>query len=221
MAKEMDREKKSVNYIDSIRLARQSCRKRNFSQTFDLIVNLKSIDLKKPENRWNIEVQLPEGRGKEPRMAFFGDNIIEEAKALGYTSFTKTEIEKLAGNKKEIKRLAKEHDIFLAETTLMPLIGKTLGTVLGPRNKLPKPIPPKVRLQPFIEAARKSVRVSLKETPVIQVPVASESMADEQILKNLDAVYAAVRDRLPKGRQNIRNMLLKLTMGRPVRLEVK
>ncbi len=223
MAKEgvQEKEKKAANYTDSIKFARRSSKKRNFSQTFDLIVNLKGIDLKKPENRFNIEVQLPEGRGKEPKIAFFGDSLLEEARSLGHTVIAKDDIEKLAGNRKEIKRFANEYDIFLAETTLMPLIGKTLGTVLGPRNKLPKPVPPKVRLQPFIEASRKSVRISLKDSPVIQVAIASEGMADEQVLKNLEVVYAAVRDRLPKGRQNIRNMLLKMTMGRPVKLEVK
>jgi large subunit ribosomal protein L1 len=100
------------------------------------------------------------------------------------------------------------------------LVGKTLGTVLGPRGKMPRPVPPKGSVQPFVEMSKKMVRVKVRDSPVIHVPVGTEVMKDEEVMKNVIAIINFVREKLPKGGANIKSALLKLTMGRPVKLKV-
>ncbi|MEE9322922.1 MAG: 50S ribosomal protein L1, partial [Candidatus Aenigmarchaeota archaeon] len=75
-------------------------------------------------------------------------------------------------------------------------------------------------VQPFVEMSKKMVKVSLKDSPVIHVPVGTEGMKDEQIMKNLIAVVNFVGEKLPKGKVNIKGAFIKLTMGPPVRLKV-
>ena len=102
----------------------------------------------------------------------------------------------------------------------MPQIGKSFGVIFGPRGKVPKPVPPKVNVEPFVQRAKRSVRIFVKESPVVHVSVGTDKMEDEKVAKNIDAVYSAVKEKLPKGRTNIKTMYVKLTMGKPVKLDI-
>ena len=133
---------------------------------------------------------------------------------------TKAELNTLAGDKKKMKKYANQVDFFFGEAPLMPFIGKTLGTILGPRDKVPKPIPPTADLKPFLMATKKTIKIRIRESPVIQVAVGTEEMKDEDIAKNSDAVLNFVRDKMPKGRTNIKNAYIKLTMGKPIKLDL-
>ncbi len=206
--------------LENLKEAKSKSKKRKFSQTWDLLINLTGIDLKKPENRFNVEFALPEGRGKDIKVAVFADAVAAEAEKHADHVIRKEEIESLGKDKKKVRKLTKEYEWFLAEAPLMPLIGKTLGPVLAPRGKMPKPVPPK-GIEPLIQLARRSIRIALKTTPVIQVPVGTEAMTDENVIKNTESVYNFIKDKLPKGRANIRNVFIKLTMGKPVKLEMK
>ena len=209
-----------MKLIDQIKQAREQSKKRKFNQSVDLILNLKNIDLKKPENRFNSEFFLPNGRGKDVKIVVIADSLATDAKAHADLVIRKEEIEKLASKKKELKKIARKYDWFLAEAHLMVQIAKSMGTVLGPRGKIPKPVPPKVKIEPFIQRARNTVRVTLRDTPVVQVCVGSESLSDDKLAANTEAVLNFVREKLPKGRNNIRSSLIKLTMGKPVKIEV-
>ena len=210
-----------MTLVDAIKQAKEQSKKRKFKQSLDLIINLKNIDLKKPENRFSSEFLLPNGRGKDVKIAAIVDSLAKEAKEHADLVIRKEDIPKLASKKKEFKKIANSYTWFLAEATLMVEIGKTLGTVLGPRGKVPKPVPPKVQIEPFIKRARNTVRVSLRGTPVIQVSVGSEDMGNEKLAANTTAVMNFVKEKLPKGRNNIRSSLIKLTMGKPVKIEVQ
>ena len=155
--------------LEKIQEARKRAKPRRFKQSFDLIINLKGVDLTKPENRFSIELLLPAGRGKEQKVAVFADSLVGQAKSSADLVIQKPEIEKLAKDKKKLKKIANEYDWFLAEAPLMPLIGKTWGQVLGPRGKMPKPVPPNVQLKPLIDNLKNSVRLVLKTTPVIML----------------------------------------------------
>lgn len=200
------------------KIARENSRQRKFEQTWDFIINLRGLDLKKPENRFKAEIPLPKGRGKEPKTLVFADLMANDAKKHADMVITKAEMGKLASDKKKLRKLADEYDFFFGEAPLMPEIGKSMGTVLGPRGKVPKPIPPKADIGPIINASKRMVRISLKSVPVVYVSVGSEKMKNEDVAANARAVYAAVRDKLPKGTNNIKSVLLKLTMGKPVKV---
>ncbi len=205
--------------LEKLREARESSKPRKFVQTWDFSVNLKGMDLKKPENRFNFDFMLPEGRGKEQKVAFVADTLETEAKKHSDLVIRKAEIEGLAKNKKKLKKIADGYDWFFGEASLMPLIGKSFGVVLGPRGKVPKPVPPKVNIEPFVQRAKRSVRITVKDSPVVHVSVGTDKMEDEKIARNVDAVYSAIREKLPKGRTNIKSMYIKLTMGKPVRID--
>lgn len=219
-SKEIQGAPEKLTLIEAIKAAKKDSRPRKFNQTWDLIITLTGFDIKKTENRLNLEFQLPEGRGKDLKVAVIADSLVPEARKLADLVITKEEIEPLANNKPKLKRLAKEYDWFLGEAPLMPLVGKSLGQILGTRGKMPKPVPPKVKIEPFIMIAKKSVRVRIRDSPVIQVSVGTESMEPEKVAKNVQALYNFVKEKLPRGKDNIGAVQVKLTMGRPKKAEM-
>lgn len=206
--------------IERLKEAKESSKARKFSQTWDFSLNLKGLNLKKPENRFNFEFMLPEGRGKDQKVAFIVDSLESEAKKHADFVITKAQIDSLRKNKKKLKKIANEYDWFFGEASLMPQIGKSFGVIFGPRGKVPKPVPPKVNIEPFVKRAKRSVRVFVKDSPVVHVAVGTDKMEDEKVARNVDAVYNAVKEKLPKGRTNIKTMYVKLTMGKPVKLDI-
>lgn len=213
---------KIYSFIEGVKKAKEFAPPRKFKQTWDLAINLKGLDLKKPENRFNVEFLLPAGRGKSAKVGIIADSLAAEAKKEGAdVVIKKEEIDSFARDKKKLKQIANEIDWFYGEITLMAAVGKSLGAVLGPRGKVPKPIPPKADVGAIIKRARNTVRLLIKESPVIHVSVGTEEMKDDDIIKNIDGVYTFVKEKFPKGVNNIRSMYLKLTMGSPVKLEVK
>ncbi len=206
--------------VSKIKDATKEAKPRKFRQSWDLSISVKGLDLKKPENRFKLDFMLPEGRGKDIRVCVIADQMAAEAKKHADLVISKEEIEPLGKDRKKLKRLASEYDWFFGEATLMAQIGKSFGVVLGTRGKMPKPVPPKVSIAPFVARARKSAMLVLKETPVIHVSVGSDDMEPEKIAANVQAVYKAVVEKLPKGSNSIKSVFLKLTMGKPVRLGV-
>lgn len=200
--------------IAKIKELREKSKKRNFSQSFDLIINLKEFDTKKPENKITEDVVLPHEKGKEAKVAVFSDTI----KDVNAQVFSSADIEKIAKNKREARKIVKNIDFFLAEPKLMPLVGKYLGQFLGPRGKMPKIITGDI--EKLIENYKKSVRIRIKDAPVVQCTVGKESMKDEEIAENIEAVIETLKSKLPKGKQNIGEILLKLTMSKPIKIEV-
>ena len=207
--------------LTKVKEAREKAKQRKFSQSWDLSINLKGMDLKKPENRLNLEFQLPEGRGKEVKVAVIADSMAPAAKDIANLVIRKEEIDRLSKDPKSLKRIVEENDWFFGEISLMPLIGKTLGQVLGPKGKMPKPLPPNANLKAFAEAAKKSVRIKLATTPVIHVPMGSDKMTDDQIANNINSLINFVKEKLPKGKNNIKSAYIKLTMGPAIKLPLK
>lgn len=202
------------NVLKAIEELRNNSKKRNFSQTFDLIVNLRFIDLKRPENRFSEVFALPKGRGKEANVAVFSDSI----KDTDIRVYKSPDIEKLGVDKRGMKKLVKEVDFFLSEPKLMPLVGKSLGRVLAPRGKMPVVIAGDVNQ--MIKKYKSSIRLKIKDAPVIQCMVGAEDMPNESISENVVAVLKFLEKRLPKGRNSIGNAMIKLTMGKPVKIEI-
>jgi len=190
--------------LEAVKKAREVAKKRNFSQTFDLIVNLKFIDLKKPENRINEILFLPKGRGKNAKIVVFSDSI-KDPEIKVYKS---SDIERLGTNKRALKKLVKETDFFLAEPKLMPIVGKNLGRVLAPRGKMPTVIAGDVKQ--MIKRYENSVRLKVKDSPVVQCMVGTEGMKDEDVSENIRAVLEFLEKRLPKGRNSIGEVMIKL-----------
>lgn len=209
--------------IKALQLARTHSKKRNFSQTFDLIVNLKGINIKKQEENINSYVALPHPRGKESKIvAFVGDESINKAKSVAHQVIHKDNFQSYQQKPKEIKKLAKKTDFFIAQANLMPDIAKYFGKALGPTGKMPNPkagavFPPIIPdLKPIVEKLKKTVKIQTKNEPTIKCPVGIESMQDNEIAENIAAIYNSVVQSVKDEKQNIKNAIIKLSMGKPI-----
>jgi len=185
--------------------------KRNFSQSVDLIITLKNIDLKKPENKFSKDILLPHGRGKDVNVGIISDRIPD--------AVTKSDLEGFS--KKEIKRLTKRYDFFLCEAPLMPLVGKVLGRYLGPKGKMPKLLVPNQDVTAMIGEMKRSVRINVSTSPNIQAVAGTEQMPLPQIKENILHIVDEVKKALPKGESQIKDILVKLTMGKTIKVELK
>jgi large subunit ribosomal protein L1 len=202
--------------LAAIKELKEKSKKRNFSQTFDLIISLKEFDIKKPENKFVEDIVLPHGRGKEAEVVVFSDAI----KDVDCRILTTEDLNKLAKSKRAAKKLVAATDFFLAEPKLMPTIGKVLGAYLAPKGKMPKMFTSS-EVKNLVKNYKKSVRVRIKDSPVVQCLVGKDNMKDEEIVENVQEVIKALEAKLPKGKHNISKMMLKLTMGKPVKIEVQ
>lgn len=200
--------------LNVIKELKEKSKKRKFSQTFDLIISLKEIDIKKPENKFTEDVVLPFGRGDDAEVIVFGDNV----SGVDCKVLTTEDLNKLAKNKRVTKSLASQTNFFLAEAKLMPLVGKVLGQFIAPRGKMPKLVAGDVKT--VVKNYKKSVRLRVKDSPVIQCLVGKESMKDEEVAENVEAVLNFLETKLPKGKHNIGKVLLKTTMSKPIKIEV-
>lgn len=192
--------------------------KRKFTQATEFIVNFTGVNFKKPENRLNLDIILPKGRGKDIGIVVFAENpqIKLDAKNAGAVVKEPADIAKMAKERKKLKLLAK-HNEFLAEPKLMVEVGKHLGRVLGTMGKLPKPIIGAAK--PQIELARKRTRISTKGKylPVVQCAIGSEEMSANDLAENAETVYEKIRAKI--NEQNIKSIYVKLTMGKAVKVE--
>lgn len=210
--------KKTVEVVEKV-LAESKKLNRKFKQNVDLIVNLKNIDLNIPKNRVDEEIILPHGRGNDAKIALFasGQLAVNSKKHVDLL-IKPEEIEDLSKDKKKFKKIADSHDFFIAEAPLMPTIGKTLGTVLGPRGKMPKPVPPQADLTGMVKNLRSTVIVRSKSNKTFHTIAGNESMTKEQIATNIDAILSRLEGALERGKMNIGSIYIKTTMGPPERI---
>lgn len=197
---------------DALKYLRENSKQRKFAQSVDIIINLKNIDLKKPENKFSKEVLLPNGRGKEISVGIISDKVSG--------AVTKTDIETFEKDKKKLKQFTKQYDFTIAEAPLMPLVGKVLGRYLAPRGKMPKLLPPGRNPQMMVDELKNSVRIRVRDSPTIQVLAGSEEMSDAQLKENIDKILDEVNKSLPKGKNQVKDIHIKMTMGKPVKLDV-
>ena len=194
-------------------------KKRNFVESVDVIFSLHRIDLKKPESKFTEEVVLPAGRGKDARVGVIGKTLVVNAKGVADELINDDKLDELEKNKSKLKSLVNDVDFFIAEAPYMLRIGKSLGRVLGPKGKMPKPLPPNADPKPMIERLRKTVQLKLRNNPVVQTLIGKVDMSDEDLIKNYEAVYSSILKKLPLGKDNIKAVYIKTTMGKPVKIK--
>ncbi|MBA2840663.1 large subunit ribosomal protein L1 [Methanococcus maripaludis] len=194
--------------------ARTLAKPRNFTQSVDLIVNLKELDLTRPENRLKEQIVLPSGRGKDVTIAVIAKgDLAAQAEDMGLTVIRQEELEELGKNKKTAKKIANAHGFFIAQADMMPLVGKSLGPVLGPRGKMPQPVPANANLAPLVARFQKTVAINTRDKALFQVYIGTESMSDEELAANAEAILNVVSKKYEKGLYHVKNAFTKLTMG--------
>lgn len=190
---------------------------RKFIQSLEMAVNFKNIDMSKQENRLNLEVLLPKGRGKKINLVVFADgNVAADAKTAG-AEFIISSDQIPKYKKSDIKRLAKNSEFF-AQPQLMVLVGKNFGQILGGRGKIPKPLVGNVAA--MLKNARNSVKIRSrgKFLPVVHCAIGTENMSVEDLTENAKAVLSAIRNKVG-GDSAIKSIIVKLSMGKPIKIE--
>jgi large subunit ribosomal protein L1 len=197
-------------------------KERKFSESVEAIITFKDVDPKKTDLNINETVYLPHPGSHRSSVCFIGSgDLLLRARNAGVDgSLEPSQLENYAGNKKEAKRLARQYDFFLADTALMPRIGRILGQFLGPRGKIPTPVPPNAPIEGMISRTRTAVRARSRASLGLGAKVGDKKLSDSDIAENVQAVVQAIQRKLPNGDRNIKSVIVKTTMGRPARSRV-
>ena len=204
-----------ADILQAVKTAMENAPERKFQESVEIAVNLRNIDMAQPKNRIDETMLLPNGTGVTEKIAVLGKgDITTQAKEAGVDLIIGAEeIERLGGEPREARKIAEEYRFFLAETAVMPLVGRWLGPRLGPRGKMPTPIPPGTDIRPMVERLRNSVKFRTKDKKTFHVKVGNTGMDPEQIAENIDAVLRRIEGALENGAMNIRSVYVKTSMG--------
>ncbi len=182
-----------------------------FSEAVDVAVNL-GIDPRKSDQVVRGSVVLPNGTGKEVRVAVFtqGENV-EKAKAAGADAVGMEDLaERMKGGELDFGTV-------IATPDAMRIVGQ-LGRVLGPRGLMPNP---KVgTVTPDVEAAVKNakagqVRFRADKAGIVHCSIGKADFEVSALSENLAALLADIVKAKPssaKG-QYLKKMTISSTMG--------
>ncbi len=205
--------------IDALMKARAAAPQRGFEQSIDLMVNLRELDMRRPENRVNLRVHLPNGVGSQRVLVFASGDLALRARRAGADGIVEpSELQEMASDRKAAKRRLKDFDVFVAEAPLMPTVGRVVGPILGPKGKMPTPVPPQAPIDEIIDRERGVVVIRSRDKPYIHCIVGKESMDDEKVAENVETVLSSLARTLKRGMRNVRSVYLKLTMGPAIRI---
>jgi large subunit ribosomal protein L1 len=214
---------KQTELLNSLKLIRETSKKRNFVQSVEMMINFTGLDMKKPQNQVNVKVELPHGTGKgSGKIAVFAktDNFADSLKGKVDLVVKEKDIEALAKNKQKVAELL-TFDALFAEGPVMLTVAKFLGQQLASKGKMPKPILNLNSFEEMLAKAKTQVTISNKKgkfMPVVHCVVGKEDMKDDDIAENMNAIYETVVNSLPQKKQNVKNVYVKLTMGVPAKI---
>lgn len=203
--------------INRIKEVKEKSGKRKFKQSIELALNFKEINMNNAEYKLNLSVNLPKGRGKGVKIGVFADGDMNiRAKKLTDQVLNKAEVASYSKDRRKMRKFANSCYTFIAQPDLMPVIGKSWGIVLGPRGKMPQPVPDNADLNGVFTRLQNTVRIRSKKNPTIQVPIGVEDMSEEDLSENVLAVLSAVERQIPK--EKIYSAYVKTSMGEAVKI---
>jgi large subunit ribosomal protein L1 len=208
--------------LDAVKQAKEKSEKRKFDQSVELVLNLREIDMKSPEGKIQELIELPNSppeKANKVCVIASGELALKAKRANADRVIERPELESLAGNKKDLRRISNDYDFFIAEAPLMPLVGKILGPVLGPRGKMPVAVPPSADIVTLIAKHRKTIVLRMRTQPIILCRVGVESMKEEELAENIQAILRVLDGKLKRGTKNIKNLYIKTAMGVPVKVK--
>ena len=214
-----------VNESDILGLIQESKKSekdRKFKQALELYIVFKDIDVKKGF-ALNEVIQLPNQMTKPAGVCVMatGDMGLKAKDAKADQVLDNAEIDDLAKNKRESRKLINKYDFFLADTKLMPVVGKSLGQLMGPRGKMPTPVPFNAPIESFLERFRHSIRVRVKNSLSLSCKIGDETMNENNLASNAMTIIHAIEKKLPNGDKNFKKFMIKTTMGKAIKIEQK
>ena len=202
---------------EMIKTVKADAKQRKFKQALEIIITFKDIDVKKGF-ALNEIVQLPKTSSPAAVCVMATGDMSTKAKAAKADAVIGTEeLDKFAANKRESRKFINKYDFFLADTKIMPVVGKVLGQLLGPRGKMPVPVPFDAPIESFLQRFRSSIKVRVRSSLSLSCKFGDETMDDADLAINAHAVVSAVEKKLPNGEKNIKRIMIKTTMGKPTK----
>ncbi|MEF8757705.1 MAG: 50S ribosomal protein L1 [Halobacteriales archaeon] len=187
---------------------------RNFRETVDLAVNLRDLDLNDPSNRIDESVVLPSGTGQETTIVVLAEGETAlRAEDVADDVLDSDDLEDLGDDTDAAKDLAEETEFFIAEAAMMQDIGRYLGTVLGPRGKMPEPLQPDDDVVETVNRMKNTVQLRSGERRTFHTRVGAEDMSPDDIADNVDVILRRLHAELEKGPLNVDSVFVKTTMG--------
>ncbi|MFA5953811.1 MAG: hypothetical protein WC812_04420 [Candidatus Pacearchaeota archaeon] len=192
-------------------------KERKFNQTVDLVINLQKFDVKKTP--LNLFIKVPY-KIKEKKIAAF-----LESKNNNVDTITADDFKKYS-DKKELKKIAKKYDFFISQGSLMPKVATVFGKVLGPSGKMPSPQlgiilnADEKSINEIKEKVNNSVKIKIKE-PSIKLAIGKQNMKTQEIVENATTVYKEILKNLPREKENIKNLEIKFTMTKPIKIHIR
>jgi len=202
---------------EMIKTVKADAKERKFKQALEIIITFKDIDVKKGF-AINEIVQLPKTSSPAAVCVMATGDMSTKAKAAKADAVIGTEeLDKFAANKRESRKFINKYDFFLADTKIMPVVGKVLGQLLGPRGKMPVPVPFDAPIESFLQRFRSSIKVRVRSSLSLACKFGDETMSDEDLAINAHAIVSAIEKKLPNGEKNIKKIMIKTTMGKPTK----
>jgi len=202
---------------EMINQAKTSTKQRKFKQSIEMIIVFKDIDVKKGF-ALNEVVQLPKTSSPATVCIMATGDMGQKAKeAKADAVVGSEELDRFATNKRASRKFINKYDFFLADTQIMPVVGKVLGQLLGPRGKTPTPVPFNASIESFLQRFRSSIKVRSRASLAMSCKIGEESMENADLAINAHAVLSAVEKKLPSGEKNLKRVIIKTTMGKPVK----
>jgi len=211
-----------LELVSLIQEAKKSEKERKFKQSLELYLTFKDIDVKKGFVLNEI-IQLPKQMSQPAGVCVMatGDMGVKAKNANADQVIDGDELNKLAENKRETRKLINKYDFFLADTKLMANVGKSLGQLLGPRGKMPTPVPFNAPIESFLKRFKSSIRVRVKNSLSLSCKIGDVEMDENDVALNALAIIGAIEKKLPNGNKNFRKIMIKTTMGKVIKLEMK
>ncbi|WP_231183800.1 50S ribosomal protein L1 [Haladaptatus sp. DYF46] len=187
---------------------------RNFRETVDLAINLRDLDLNDPSNRVDESIVLPSGTGQDTKIVVFAEGETAlRAEDVADDVLSGDDLEDLGDDNDAAKDLAGDTDFFIAEASMMQDIGRYLGTVLGPRGKMPTPLQPDDDVVETVNRMKNTVQLRSGDRRTFHTLVGAEDMSAEDISENIDVIVRRLHSNLEKGPLNVDTIYVKTTMG--------
>ena len=209
-----------AQYVEAIKQAKESDKEHKFTHAIEMIAVFRDIDVKKGF-AINEVIQLPSKMNKPAQVCIIasGDMGTKAKKTNADRVMDGEEITKIGSNKRESRKFINKYDFFLADTKLMPTIGKVLGQLLGPRGKMPTPIPFNASIESFLERFRDSIKIRTRGSLSMSCKIGDETMDDNALASNANTIISSIEKKLPNGSKNIKKIMFKTTMGKVIRIE--
>lgn len=190
--------------------------KAKFDESVEVHIKT-NIDPKKSDQQIRSSVELPNGTGKEVRVAAFTETQEKQAKEAGADLVGGEDLVEKIATKKNL-----DFDVAVATPEMMPKLAK-IAKILGPKGLMPNPKSQTVgpKIEEMITSLKKG-RLDFKndDSANIHVVIGKRSFGKDKLLENYKAFMEVLEQNKPTGIKGrfIKSITLTATMTPGIRV---